>query len=231
VVGASRLISLDARLSADESALSYGDLVRGRPASFVLHGQETVGRQVCEGCRLQGFFAGDREALARFGRSRLARLDLSTGAQTPLVDAGAGVIASADLSPNARWIAMAVGTPGDGRIRIYVVPIQESLTPARDWILVVDEPSWSGALRWSPDGSRLYFISNRDGFPCFWAQRLNPATKHPAGEPYTVFHAHQASLTLYGPSTAWSFGVTPRQLVFNASEVAGNIWQAKLGAR
>jgi Tol biopolymer transport system component len=230
-VGTSDLVSLDARLNADGSVLSYVDLVGGRLASFVLRGQETVGRQVCEGCRLQGFFSGDREALARFGRSRLARLDLSTGAQTPLVDTGAGVIASTDLSPDDRWIAMAVGTPSDGRIRIYAVPVREGPTPEKDWIPIVDEPCWSGTLRWSPDGSRVYFISSRDEFICLWAQRLDPATKHPAGEPYAVLHAHQATHMLYGPSSAWSFGVTPRQLIFNASEVAGNIWQAKLGAR
>jgi hypothetical protein len=34
---------------------------------------------------------------------------------------------------------------------------------------------------WSPDSNLLYYLSKRDGFLCLWAQRLDPATKRPAG--------------------------------------------------
>jgi Tol biopolymer transport system component len=34
---------------------------------------------------------------------------------------------------------------------------------------------------WSPDGKLIYDISNRDGYPCIWAQRLDAATKRRVG--------------------------------------------------
>jgi len=43
---------------------------------------------------------------------------------------------------------------------------------------------------WSPDGNLLYFISERDGFVCLWAQRLDPATKHPQGAAFPIRHFH-----------------------------------------
>jgi hypothetical protein len=35
-----------------------------------------------------------------------------------------------------------------------------------------------------------YFISNRDGYHCIWAQRLDPATKRPIGEAFGYEHFH-----------------------------------------
>ncbi len=224
--------SLDARLNADGSLISYVDAVGGQLASFVLRRGETTGRRMGESGPLQGFFPGDRQALARVGRSRLARLDLSSGAQTLLVDAAPGVIVSADLSPDGRFVAAVVGNPADGSERAYVIPLHADLTSRTDWVAAVGEPFGPGTIRWAPDGSRIYFVSRRDGFGCLWAQRLDPVSKRPLGEPYAVVHLHGSGCMLYGaPSAAWSFGVTPNQIVFNAAEITGNIWQGRLAAK
>jgi hypothetical protein len=44
--------------------------------------------------------------------------------------------------------------------------------------------------RWSPDGALLYFLSERDGFRCLWAQRLEPTAKTPFGPAVPVHHFH-----------------------------------------
>lgn len=32
---------------------------------------------------------------------------------------------------------------------------------------------------WAPDANLVYFLSDRDGFRCIWAQRLEPGAKRP----------------------------------------------------
>jgi len=52
-----------------------------------------------------------------------------------------------------------------------------------------------GHANWSPDGNLLYFLSDRDGFRCLWAQRLDPATKRPVASPFDVHHFHRTRLS------------------------------------
>jgi Tol biopolymer transport system component len=59
----------------------------------------------------------------------------------------------------------------------------------------MDDPLTSGEYRddkpqLSPDGNTMYFTSNRDGFICVWALRLDPKTKRPLGAPFAIQHFH-----------------------------------------
>ena len=72
----------------------------------------------------------------------------------------------------------------------------------------------------------IYAVTDRDGYPCFWAQRLNPLTKHPGGAPFAVFHIHSARRSLANQSDM-QFVVTRDQLVFSMGERTGNIWMAE----
>ena len=79
---------------------------------------------------------------------------------------------------------------------------------------------------WSPDGSRLYFFSNRDGSDCVWTQQLDPATKHRVGAPQEVYHLHTARRGILG-FPAFKFSVARDKAVFTLRELTGNIWMAK----
>ena len=88
------------------------------------------------------------------------------------------------------------------------------------------------APSWSPDGGLLYFWSDRDGSPCLWAQRLDPATKRPAGSPLSIQHFHTKGLSwknlyLGAPDIA----VARDKVVFNLGEHSGNIWMTQLPHR
>jgi hypothetical protein len=87
---------------------------------------------------------------------------------------------------------------------------------------------WLSSPRWSPDGSRVYYISARDGFVCIWAQAVDPATKAPRGEPFAVFHAHRNPWRMMAPRWVYSLSVGPHRLVFNAAELTGSVLMAKL---
>jgi hypothetical protein len=76
----------------------------------------------------------------------------------------------------------------------------------------------------------LYFLSDRDGFRCIWAQRLNPRTRHPEGPGFAVQHLHAARRTLSINLEVASIGLslTSDKLFFSAPEHTGNVWIADL---
>ena len=112
---------------------------------------------------------------------------------------------------------------------VFVSPVKQGKAAGEnEWISVSDHSVRNQRPWWSPDGRLLYFISTLDGFPCIWAQRLGPSTKHPWGEPLAVHHFHGARRTV--PEALASFGpaVSGDRIIFSISELTGNIWMAEL---
>src|SRR5262249_51630002 len=94
-------------------------------------------------------------------------------------------------------------------------------------IAITDGTTFAQDPCWSPNGSVLYFTSERDGFRCFWGQRLDAAGKHPAGEPFALRHFHSARQSLRGlATTGYLIGLSSGggRMVFSFPEVTGNIW-------
>ena len=115
--------------------------------------------------------------------------------------------------------------------RIYVVPADtlRHSPPPETWIAISDGETWDDKPRWSPDGNLLYFISERDGFRCLWAQRLDARTKRPSGAPAAVQHFHSSRLSLMNVDySALEISITRHRVLFNAGEVTGNIWAAEI---
>jgi WD40 repeat protein len=85
---------------------------------------------------------------------------------------------------------------------------------------------WSPAtslVDWSPSGSLFYFASDRDTNRCIWAQRLDPGTKRPSGEPFAVYHNHGRLSYVLNALT-----VTGDKLVLGMTQGSSDIWTAKL---
>jgi Tol biopolymer transport system component/predicted Ser/Thr protein kinase len=222
-----RLLSASPHLSADGALVTWEDDVGGKATTFVARAGESTGRELCRNCRVHGFFADAGHVLARIGPARLARLDLESGAETPLLELEDGAVLDADVSWDDRWLAVAIGRP-DGTVLVEAIPVGERATSPSEWIPIVESPRWLASPRWAPDGRRIYFMANRDGFRCIWAQALDPATKRPRGEPAAVFHAHRNPWRMTGPGTAFSLAVGRDLLVFNAAEITGNVLMGRL---
>jgi hypothetical protein len=106
---------------------------------------------------------------------------------------------------------------GQDRSRIYVAPFKGPAAhdPA-SWIPITGGDNLDDKPRWSPDGSLLYFTSERDGFRCIWAQRLSRDAKLSAGEPFAVQHFHTSRRSLMNVGLGpLEISVTGNALVFN----------------
>jgi Tol biopolymer transport system component len=158
-------------------------------------------------------------------------LDLESG-RVHIAAGGPGhALFEASFSPDDRWLLFkdAVGT----RSRVFVAPLPPGdgrIDPA-SWIAVTGDRGWDDKPRWSPSGSLVYFISDRDGFLCVWAQRLDPISRHPRGDAFAVHHAHAASVSLSNVFVDnLGLAIGRDRLVFNAGAERGNIWMTRLEA-
>jgi len=117
--------------------------------------------------------------------------------------------------------------------RIFVARLQgDTLGGESDWIPITGGTDIDIAPAWSPDGNLLYFISERDGFRCIWAQRLHPDSRISVGPPFAVQHFHtgaRALLTNFRANPLQiGLSTSERGIVYSLEELRGNIWTMEL---
>ena len=159
-------------------------------------------------------------------------LDLTTGKTRELIRHPTLALYPESFSPNGEWIAFQARPPRNDATRtIYVAPFHDGNAGGEDtWVAVTGGKRMDREVKWSPDGGLLYFLSERDGFRCIWAQRLDRRTKHPIGGPFPVYHFHHAQESLMNLGSPGKVGlsVTRDGLLFSLVETTGNIWMAKV---
>ncbi len=82
--------------------------------------------------------------------------DLRTRREHLLMKSAQSVM-NPEFSPDGRWVAVQSDFEGDENFNIYVVPARGG-EPRK----LTDTPADSSSPRWSPDGTKIAFISNRD---------------------------------------------------------------------
>src|SRR4030095_15612888 len=88
----------------------------------------------------------------------------------------------ARFSPDQKWISFtAAKTTEAGISTIYVIHASGG-----EWKRITEGKYFDDKPRWSPDGRRLYFISNRTGFLNVWGIQFDPASGQRAGDPFRV---------------------------------------------
>ena len=158
-------------------------------------------------------------------------LDLAQGTAKELIKHPSLALYPESFSPDDQWIAFqARKVDNDSTRTLYVAPFRGGAVGGPEsWIAVTDGNEMDREAKWSPNGDLLYFLSERDGFRCIWAQRLDHKTKHAEGAPFPVYHFHhtQQSLTNLGSPGKVGLSVTDGGLLFSMAETTGNIWIAR----
>ena len=134
------------------------------------------------------------------------------------------------FSPDERWITCVQVLPGGQTASVLIGPATGKWPVPESALLPIgDGTTWDDKPRFSPDGRLLYFTSERDGYRCLWAQRLDPRTGEPEGAPFAVHHGHSSRRSMLNVGlTPLEVAVGPDQIVFVQGEVTGNIWMAEV---
>jgi Tol biopolymer transport system component len=219
---------LDPAISADGTTVSfYSRGAPGKVPTFVVPASGGVAEKIYEG-RFSNWSisASGSTVLGHGGRA----IDTGSREVVEIVKDPKFQVLSPSFSPDDRWIAVHVRNAELTR-RLYVLPYRKGqATPESEWIPVSDGKELDRDPAWSPNGNLLYFNSERDGARCIWAQRLEPATKHPASTAFPVAHFHDAriSLQLIDNSGLAGPAVGEGKLVFVLGERTGNIWMTRV---
>jgi eukaryotic-like serine/threonine-protein kinase len=214
------------RLSPDGSALAYRDRIAGSWRTFVVPAGTTSGREVCAACLLLDFFSGPGFALTMNKAGDLEKMNLETGATTPVLAAGQFDVSDASLSPDGERLAFLAGEP-DGQVAIQILSISGPQAERREAILVTRDHRYLSRPAWSPNGRYLYYLSEKNDRCSLFAQALEPRTKAPLGEPREVYFSPDSRFALNYPKGLGTIGVAADKVIFMASELSGNIYLTK----
>ena len=192
--------------------------------------------QVCERCTPRGFSSdGSVVLLQKYhqtddDKDRIVALDLRTRTEREFLSDPKQPLYHPFFSWDDRWVAFKRFL-SDFAEQITIAPVRGgSAAGETEWIAVTDGRYWDDKPQFSADGNTLYFTSARDGYLCIWAQRLDPATKHPLGPPFAFEHFHNSA----GRSGKYNqngsdLSVARDKIMINLPQMnTGDIWMAQM---
>jgi hypothetical protein len=220
-------------ISSDGSLVAYSSPLPPAPKRKIqlVPTAGGVAEDLCERCGWPWDFTPDNKHVIYAQRILEKKwpwaylLDISTREKTPLIRS---VVWQTNFSLDGRWVVFGQGATHGSNL--FVAPLRgQAEIFENQWIPLNDGSSWDDKPRWSPDGNLVYFTSDRDGFICLWAERLDPPSKRPKDAPFPIHHFHQARWSLN--NTGYynlELSVARDQIVFSMVELTGNIWMTKL---
>ena len=237
----SNFLFLQPKISRDGKKVAYWDRIDQRNALYWIGFRGGPAQKLCENCGSPTDVSPDGLKLLfePFAPPKdVMMLDTVSRQKVNLVHASLHpdyILYGGRYSPDGRWIAFHAVVDGSPNRKIFLAPVRDGRGAGEaEWISVTDGSQVENDACWSPDGSLVYFLSERDGFRCIWAQRLHRVTKHPAGPPFAIGHFHHARrlLTRLGTkSAATGLSVARDKLVLAFGELTGNIWLSELPAK
>ena len=214
-------------LSPDGSRVAYRERSREKSPAFTLSTSGGVPEKVNDDAGTTQGWSWDNTRLFTNITGRLpsiAVLDLRSRSTTPILQHDQHSLWQPQPSRDDRWLLF-IAVTGPNRSQVYVAPNRSTRIPAEEWIPITDGQSRDDKPRWSPDGGLVYYTSERDGFRCIWAQRVDSAGKRPQGDPFAVYHFHSARRSMMNvPFYPLDISVARDKVVFNLSERTSNIW-------
>jgi len=194
-------------------------------------------RPFCEKCGRPDVWTADGRLILSPGNQRGVWIRSPNGKQgtmiaTPREFAKTGP----DLSHDGRWLTLHT-TSTVGRLtskrQIFVAPFSGGPIPEESWIPVTDGEALDREPKWSVDDTQIFFLSDRDGFRCIFARKLDRATKRPLGELFPVLHLHSPGQSLMLVPNTGNVSIVPvaNKLIFSMGELTSNLWLTEMRQR
>jgi len=221
-------------LSDDGSLVAYSASQGGGKSSiYSIPARGGLPRKLCDDCGRPIQWTPDNANIlidnAGKRQGDIMILNVATGQSRVLLQHAQLRLFTPRLSSDGRWLCF-TAMAGDRARKIYVTPFSDQIPIDESrWVLVVDGTDLERQPYWSPNGSLLYFLSDRDAYRCVWAQKLDPLTRRAAGNPFAVQHFHQArhNLVDFGDVGQIGLSVTKDRMFFAMREIRSNIWVAE----
>jgi Tol biopolymer transport system component/predicted Ser/Thr protein kinase len=219
-------------LSQDGSTVAFGS---GQPPNSTIYSVPSTGgvpKKICAACGRPVEWLPDKTKLLvdNVGpeRREIHILDVASGQSKPLVKHAEFQVTMPRVSPDGRLLAFSGVRPGRNR-RIYLVPFTGEPVPEKEWTVLVEGSALDRQPTWAPSGDLIYFLSDRDGSRCVWAQRVDTASRRPLGAPFAAHHMHQFRYNLndVGDPVLIGLSLASGQLFYAGFELQSNIWLAE----
>ncbi len=145
----------------------------------------------------------------RLTTASLWKVDLTSAAATPIDTKGLDAVQPA-ISPNGQRLAFWGLPEGTGRRVIYTMPLEGG-----EPVAITPDDFFNWNPEWSPDGERLFFVSDRGGTMNLWSVPIDRETGAAAG----AFEAVTVAGQLNGQMSIASSGA----IAFTATTVSERV--------
>jgi Tol biopolymer transport system component/tRNA A-37 threonylcarbamoyl transferase component Bud32 len=160
-------------------------------------------------------------------RVAIAVLEIATGKEWDYLAGPDLDYRAPSVSSDGNWLAFTAHRKRADFVA-YVAPFSpQRPPPPSEWVAVFTSKDGHPNPQWSPDGNLLYFSSERDGYNCLWAQKLDRRTRQPVGSPFAVRHFHSRAATMTSPSFWLPVVLAHDKTMLTLEERFGEIWMLK----
>lgn len=126
----------------------------------------------------------------------------------------------ARFSPDDRWVSfIAANAVEAGISTIHVIP-----AAGGPWKQITEGKYFDDKPRWSPDGRKIYFVSNRTGFFNVWGIGFDPASGEAIGQPFRVTAFESPRQMIPTDVRVMEMALSANRLILPIMEVSGRIW-------
>jgi Tol biopolymer transport system component/DNA-binding winged helix-turn-helix (wHTH) protein len=207
--------------------------------SFLIPAAGGEPEEICQSCTARGFSSNGSVVLVQQyqfnedGRNTIAAVDLTSRTQKEFISTPDKSVYHPFFSWDDRWVVFKQELQEPIKSQIMIAPVHDGVAAKEtEWIAVTDGRYTDDKAQFSPDGNTVYFTSTRDGYLCIWAQRLDPATKRPVGDPFAYEHFHNSAgrdVAAYPYIDKLSdLSVARDKILINLPQLRTDIWMTQI---
>jgi len=150
-------------------------------------------------------------------------LDLASGRYSQIAAHPNAELYQGFFTRDMSWLLVSVAKAGTSGVAL--VPMRGGqAAPVSEWIEIAKGPNDTKG-RLSPDGKTVYYLSASGTVPSLRAQRLDPQTMRPAGQPIDLLVFSSARRSPFDVGiTRLELTVNEDSLIFNQTDHTANIW-------